>query len=84
MRPLPTIRHIKCLQNGPENSSSDKTTPASKLGNSAGRSLRNGTSSGLVEIPSTNIGELALLGQHSSIGSNLDMDVSKNTMELES
>ena len=70
---------INRLQNAPENSSSNKTSPASKLGNSAGIALGNGASRSLVEVPSTNVGELALLGQESGIGSNLNTRVSKKS-----
>jgi hypothetical protein len=69
----------KRLQNDPENTGSNDTTPASKLGNSAGRALRDGTSRSLVKVPSTNVGELALLGQESGIRSNLKKNVSKRS-----
>lgn len=64
------------LQDAPEDGSSNETTPASKLGNRAGIALGDGTSRSLVEVPSTNVGKLALLGQESSIGSNLNVNVS--------
>jgi hypothetical protein len=70
---------MKRLQNAPENGSSNETTPSSKLGNSAGIALRDGTSRSLVEVPSTNVGELALLGEESGVGSNLNMSISKGS-----
>lgn len=82
--PAPSILDmIERLQDAPENGSSNETTPAGKLGNSAGIALGDGASGSLVEVPSTNVGELALLGQESSIGPNLDVDVSDISWTIE-
>ena len=67
---------LSCLQDAPEDGGGDNTTPASELGDAAGRALGDVASHGLVEVDSTNIGELALLGQHSGIWSNLCRNIS--------
>lgn len=65
------IKNKTSLEKRPKDRCANESTPASKFGNSAGRTFRNIASLRASKVPAANVSQLALAGQECSIGSDV-------------